>query len=199
MYNLTPTIHRPDGQYTKLESEPMPQLTKENCELYNSFIDNAISDIDINIHSTTSKQSIESSVSQNVDTFSAGSRHADSGSHHADSASNVPQKTHDSSSSQKATLSSETNPTPNKLLADIGIINSLTHSGITDQQAMPLSRNRPASERGRRRKEIEVARYARIPAEEESQAVEPPKQCVRRRPKSDRYVRHKNTAPPEDR
>lgn len=87
----------------------------------------------------------------------------------------------------------------------LGINSAITHNGITDECAMPLSRNRPSSERGPRYKSKDKDNVAVImkskPGQRFSRDGVPTDhheqdkarvQVVRRRPRSDRYVRHKN-------
>ena len=183
----------------------MPQITKDNVSLYNSFVDGSdliVRQSDNSLASRGARQSEHSlhSPEQNGKLGGGGSTDF-TGSEAVDENSskmeNVPQNDTVSRGSRRTSLSDSSHGPPPAL--DFGIIqNSLTHSGITEQQAVPLSRNRPASERHRKRDPAgHAARLAHIiPSNKQTEAVAvvTEKSCTRNRPKSDRYVKHKGSA-----
>ena len=105
----------------------MPQITMENASLYGSFLDSSDREMILSsVASFVSKQASQNSISAKQTTSS------------------------ESVSGRKGGGGVGATVSPFK--HDLGIIqNSLTHNGITEQSAVPLSRNRPASERHRRR------------------------------------------------
>ena len=193
----------------------MPQITKDNVSLYNSFVDSSDLIVRQSDHSLASRGGQQSQHSlHSPDQPSQHSPHSPeqngklsgggstdfTGSEVVDENSskveNVPRNDYMSRGSRRTSLSDSSHGPPPAL--DFAIIqNSLTHSGITEQQAVPLSRNRPASERHRKRDPAgHAARLAQIiPSHKQPQAVAvaTEKSCTRNRPKSDRYVKHKGS------
>ena len=204
MYVQTNTqTHRPtEGQYTKLESEPMPQITKDNVSLYNSFVDGSdliVRQSDHSLHSSRGAQQSDHSLhSPEQNGKMGGSTELTAGSDVLEESSadrkapQVEQTCDATRDSQQTSISDSLHGAPPPL--DLGIIqNSLTHSGITEQQAVPFNRNRPASERHRKRAPAgATARLGRaVPAVKQPETGATDKSCTRNRPKSDRYVKHK--------
>ncbi|XP_063692224.1 MAP/microtubule affinity-regulating kinase 3-like isoform X10 [Bolinopsis microptera] len=180
----------PEGQYAKLESEPMPQITKDNVSLYNSFIDGAdliINQSDHSLHSDFTEHSEHCLHTPEQNGKLTASTDLTAGSDGLDE--NSVEVVKKPAKPQRTSISDSSHVSPPPILDPI-IQNSLTHSGINNQQAVPLSRNRPASERHRKR---DPARgpVRGVTSEKQPDTVVVEKSCTRNRPKSDRYVKHK--------
>eukprot|EP00116_Pleurobrachia_bachei_P014211 sb/3474473/ len=125
----------------------MPQITMENASLYGSFLDNSDREMILS--------SVASFVSKHPSNTSISAKQTSSESVGSKGVSDNNNNTKGAGAGGAAKLS------PFK--HDLGVIqNSLTHNGITEQNAVPLSRNRPASERHRRR-EVNSYKYSRTP------------------------------------
>ena len=168
----------------------MPQITKDNVSLYNSFIEGGdliIHQSDHSLHSGFTQHSAHSlhSPEQNgklAADLTAGSDVLDEDSVRVEVVKK-PVKP------RRTSISDSSHVSPPPILDPI-IQNSLTHSGINNQQAVPLSRNRPASERHRKRDPTRGP-VRGVTSEKQPDTVVEEKSCTRNRPKSDRYVKHK--------